>query len=79
MDLTVRYDPEAGVLVLKVREGALTNEELLETDVVLGYDNEGKMFSVEILDASKKGLFNVLLELATSRKDAVKHLLSKIG
>jgi len=79
MDLIVRYDPEADVLVLKIREGALANEELLDKDVVLGYDNEGKMVSVEILDASKKGLFNALLELARSRKDAVKHMLSKIG
>jgi uncharacterized protein YuzE len=78
MDLIVRYDPEADVLVLKVREGALANEELLDNDVVLGYDGEGKMVSVEILDASKKGLINALLELAKSRKDTVKHLLSKI-
>ena len=52
MDLIVRYDPEADVLVLKVREGALANEELLDNDVILGYDNEGKMVSVEIFDAS---------------------------
>ena len=79
MDLIVRYDLEADVLALKVREGALADEELLDNDVVLGYDNEGKMVSVEILDASKKGLLNALFELARSRKDAVKHLLSKIG
>ena len=79
MDLIVRYDPEADVLVLKVREGALANEELLDNDVILGYDNEGKMVSVEILDASKKGLFNALLELAKFRRDKVEHLLSKIG
>ena len=79
MNLTVKYDPEADVLVFKVREGALADEELLDNDVVLGYDNEGKMVSVEILDASKKGLLNALFELARFRKDAVNHLLSKIG
>ena len=79
MNLTVKYDPEADVLVFKVREGALANEELLDNDIVLDYDNEGKMVSVEILDASKKGLLNALFELARSRKDAVKHMLSKIG
>ena len=42
-------------------------------------DDEGKMVSVEILDASKKGLLNALLELARSRKDTVKYLTSKIG
>jgi len=34
--------------------------------------------SVEVLDASRKGLFDALLELARSRKEVAKHLLSKI-
>jgi len=79
MGLIVRYDPEADVLALKVREGALANEELLDNDVVLGYDDEGKVVSVEILDASKKGLFDALLELARFRRETVEHLLSKLG
>lgn len=29
MDLVIRYDPEADVLVLKVKEDALADEELL--------------------------------------------------
>jgi len=53
MDLIVRYDPEADVLVLKVREGALANEELLDNDVVLGYDDEGKMVSARAQDRGK--------------------------
>ena len=79
MDLAIRYDPEADVLVLKVKEGALADEELLDNDVILGYNSEGKLVSVEIIDASKKGLLNALIELAKSRKDAAKLLLSKIG
>jgi uncharacterized protein YuzE len=79
MDPIIRYDPEADVLVFKVKEGVLADEELLNNDVILGYDSEGKIVSVEIMDASKKGLLNVLIELAKSRKDAVKLLLSKIG
>ncbi|MHC1586082.1 MAG: DUF2283 domain-containing protein, partial [Candidatus Hecatellaceae archaeon] len=77
MDLAIRYDPEADVLVLKVKEGALADEELLDNDVILGYNIEGKLVSVEIIDASKKGLLNALIELAKSRKDAAKLLLSK--
>ena len=79
MDLVIRYDPEADVLVLKVREGALADEELLDNDVILGYNSEGKLISLEIIDASKKGLLNALRELAKSRKDAAKLLLTKIG
>lgn len=79
MDLIIKYDSEADVLVFKVKEGALVNEELVDNDVVLGYDLNGKIVSVEILDASRKGLLNALLELAKSKKDAAKLLLSKIS
>ena len=79
MALIINYDSEADVLVFKVKKGALVNEELLDNDVVLGYDRNGKIVSVEILDASRKGLLNALLELAKSKKDAAKLLLSKIG
>lgn len=79
MDLIIKYDPEADVLVLKVKEGALANEELLDNDVIMGYDSSGKIVSVEILDASKKGLLNAFLELAKSKKDAARLLLSKIS
>ena len=67
MDLAIRYDPEADVLVLKVREGTLADEELLDNDVILGYNSEGKIVSVEIIDASKKGLLNALMELVKPR------------
>jgi uncharacterized protein YuzE len=78
MDLIIKYDSAADVFVVKVREGALVNEELLDSDVVLGYDRKGKVVSVEILDASKKGLLSAFLELAKSNKDTAKLLLSKI-
>lgn len=79
MDLIIRYDPEADVLVLKVKEGALADEELLDNDVILGYGIDGKVVTVEVLDASRKGLLNALLEIAKSKKDAAKLLLSKIS
>jgi len=78
MGLIIRYDSEADVLVFKVKEGALVEEELLDSDVVLGYDADGKVVSVEVLDASKKGLLNAFVDLAKSKKDAAKLLLSKI-
>ena len=37
----VLYDPEADVLVVKLREGTVADEELLDNDVVVGYDREG--------------------------------------
>jgi len=79
MDLIIRYDPEADVLVIKLKEGSLVDEELLDNDVILGYDSKGNMVSMEILDASRKGLMNALFELAKSRKEEVRFLLSKIN
>lgn len=74
----IRYDSEADVLVVKVKEGGLANEEILDNDIILGCDKSGKLVSVEVLDASKKGLLNAFLELAKSKKTA-KLLLSKIS
>jgi uncharacterized protein YuzE len=62
--LRILYDPEADVLVVKLREGAVADEELLDNDVIVGYDREGRVVYVEVLDASKKGLVSALAELA---------------
>jgi len=43
MDLIIRYDPEADVLVIKLKEGSLVDEELLDNDVILGYDSKGSI------------------------------------
>ena len=75
----IKYDSEADVLVIKVKEGALADEEMLDNDVVLGCDKSGKLVSLEILDASKKGLLNAFLELAKSKKETAKLVLSKIN
>ncbi|MEM4981950.1 MAG: DUF2283 domain-containing protein, partial [Candidatus Bathyarchaeia archaeon] len=48
----------------------MANEELLDNDIILGYDKDGKLLYVEVIDASKKGLINTLLDLAKNRKDA---------
>ena len=64
MSLVIRYDPEADVLVVKLREGAVADEELLDNDAVVGYDQEGRVVYVEVLDASKKGLASALMPRA---------------
>jgi uncharacterized protein YuzE len=71
MYLIMNYDSYADVLVLKFGEGLV--------DVVLGYDCDGRVVSVEVLDASKRGLMNVLIELAKAKREAVKLILSKIS
>ena len=78
MDLAIKCDPDVDILVLRIRQGELANEELLDNDIILGYDKDGKLLYIEMMDASKKGLINTLLDLAKNRKDAAKLILSKI-
>ena len=77
MDLIVKYDPEADVLTIKIKEGALADEELLDNDIILGYDSDKNLVSIEVLDASKKGLLNALTELTKSKSNVARFLLSK--
>jgi uncharacterized protein YuzE len=79
MALIIKYDPEADVLVIKVKEGVLAEEELLDNDVILGCDKDGEVVSIEVLDASKKGLTNAFADFAKSKKETAKLLLSKIN
>jgi uncharacterized protein YuzE len=76
--LIIKYDASADVLSVKIQAGALSEEELLDNDLILGYDATGKVVSIEVLDASKKGLLNAFIELAKNKKDVAKLLLSKV-
>ncbi|MEX0569466.1 MAG: DUF2283 domain-containing protein [Candidatus Njordarchaeota archaeon] len=52
----IRYDPEADILVIKIAEGRLHDEVLLDNDVVIQFDEGGKIIGIEVWDASKRGL-----------------------
>jgi uncharacterized protein YuzE len=77
MDLIIKYDPEADVLTIKIKEGALADEELLDNNIILGYDSDKNLVSIEVLDALKKGLLNALMELTKSKRNIARFLLSK--
>ncbi|MEM1542724.1 MAG: DUF2283 domain-containing protein [Ignisphaera sp.] len=55
--------------MLRIRNGALANEEILDNDIILGYDKDGKLLYVEMMDASKRGLIDALLDLAKNGKE----------
>ena len=77
MDLVLRYDPKADILTLKLREGALIDEKLLDSDVLIGLDKDGEIVSLEVWDASKRGLLKSLTDLARERRDVVDTLLER--
>jgi len=77
MDLVIKYDPKADILSMKLKEGAIKNERLLESDVVLGYDEKGELVALEVWDASKRGLLKTLKDLAKEKRDVVEALLQR--
>lgn len=77
MDVVLRYDPKADILTLKLREGAVVDEKLLESDVLLGFDKKGELVSLEVWEASKRGLLKSLVDLAREKRDVIKVLLER--
>ena len=77
MDLIIRYDPEVDILVIKIREGEIADEELLDNDILIGYDQQKRIVSIEIWEATKKGLLNALINLAKTNKELTKTILTK--
>jgi len=75
MDIVLKYDPKADILAIKLKEGAIRDEKLLESDVVLGLDENGELVTLEVWDASKRGLLKSLADLAQEKKDVVEILL----
>ena len=77
MDLILKYDSKADILSVKLREGEITDEKLLDNDVLMGLDKEGEPVTLEIWDASKKGLYNTLADLAHEKRDFIDTLLNR--
>jgi len=77
MDLILRYDPKADILALKLREGSIIDEKLLDSDVLLGFNGKGELVSLEVWDASKRGLLKSLTDLAREKRDVVETLLER--
>ncbi len=77
MDLVLRYDSKADILSVKLREGKINDEQLLDSDVLIGLDAEGEMVALEVWDASKRGLYKTLVDLANEKRDLVDTLLDR--
>jgi len=77
MDLIIRYDPKADILAMKLKEGAIKDEKLLDSDVVLGFNEEGELVAIEVWDASKRGLLKTLADLANEKREVAETLLKR--
>ena len=71
----IEYDVEADVLTINLVDNVKVAEDrLLDNDIVVSFNKNGEVVQIQILDASKKGLVEALINIAKSKK----HLLSKI-
>jgi len=77
MDVVLKYDPKADILTMKLKEGVIRDEKLLDSDVVLGFDKKGELVALEVWDASKRGLLKTLKDLANEKREIVEALLKK--
>jgi len=77
MDVVLKYDPKADILTMKLREGVIRDEKLLDSDVVLGFDKKGELVALEVWNASKRGLLKTLKDLANEKREIVEALLKK--
>ena len=71
----IEYDVKADVLTINLIEDfKVVEDKLLDNDVVVSFDENGKIVQIQVLDASKKGLMEILINLLKSKK----YLLSKL-
>jgi len=75
MDLVLKYYPDADILVIELGGDSIVDEEWLDNDIVVGYDRSGRVVRVEVHNALKRGLLDVIKELAETRRDVVEHIL----
>jgi len=51
----VEYDPKADILTINLVDAPhVIRDELLDNDIVLGYDEKERLVQIQILDASKR-------------------------
>jgi uncharacterized protein YuzE len=72
----IKYDAKADILTMKLKEGAIKNEKLLDS-ALLGYDKQGELVTVEVWDASKRGLLKTLADLANEKREVAQTILKK--
>ena len=51
--MKVKYDKEVDVLYIKLNDTAITESDEEKKGIIIDYDADGKVVSIEILNASK--------------------------
>jgi uncharacterized protein YuzE len=62
----VTYDTRTDILTIRLREGIVSESDEVSQGVVLDFDEQGSIVSIELLDASKRSSNPKALEFAVS-------------
>jgi len=74
----VEYDAETDILTVHVQPGVrVVDEELLDNDVVVSYDGNGRVVQVQVLWASRRGLLEALAELYRAKRALLEYLMGR--
>ena len=65
--MKVQYDPEVDVLSILLSENPVEESDEDKPGLILDYDKDGNVVSLEILDASKRMGNPMLVEYAVTR------------
>ena len=72
----IDYDAKVDILSVKWREdAAIKDEKILESDVVLEYDENGELVGLEVWSASKRGLLKSLADLAREKREVIQTIM----
>jgi uncharacterized protein YuzE len=53
--MKIKYDQEVDILVVRLSDAAVFESDETRKGVIMDYDKDGNIVSIEILDASKRG------------------------
>ncbi len=66
--MKVRYDPEADILYILVKEGEIKDTEEIDEDLFVEYDENGSIIGIEIWQAGKYVVSEILKSLESAKK-----------
>jgi len=66
--MKVRYDPEADILYIFIKEGKIKDTEEIDEDLFVEYDENGNIVGIEIWQAGKYVVSEILKFLKSAKK-----------
>lgn len=61
--MKVRFDPEADILYILIKEGEISDTDEIDDDLWIEYDKEGNIVGIEIWNAGEKVIMEALKEI----------------